>query len=798
MTDAYRRLVSWALLLAAALPGVTVLCSRLQGGDLRPGEEPWTGAGEAVVILGWLAAAGPAAAAVAWGFRRFAGPIEALATGQARACEGLTGRAVPLAIAGAAALSLLLELAVIRWQGAVFELFAFYKNLSLLACFLGLGLGYALARRAAIPLVLTAPLLGAQMLALLVTRHGLSLGQRASLRGLPVLEQLNMGSRLARSALEFVAVYWFLGAVFLLTALTFVPVGQLCGRLMAQAPTLRAYGLNLVGSLVGVVVMFVVSALYLPPVTWFAIGLGGLLVFQGFDRRALGLGAASTLAVLVLLAWPVSFGWEPIYSPYQLLERGPGENGLSQVRSAGTYYQRIHNLSDAITTTTTDPGIIETARYYEFPYRVRPEPPRDVLIVGAGSGNDVAAALRRGARRVDAVEIDPAIVQIGRLFHPEKPYDDRRVTSIVNDARTYLRTTDRKYDLIVYGLLDSHTLLSHASNVRLDSFVYTVEGLREARARLKPGGVLSLSFSVITEELGRKIYLMMQQAFDGRPPKCVQARYNYDDSVLFLQAEGAELPLPTAYMAEHGFRDVTRVLADPRLLADVSTDDWPFFYMPRRIYPTSYLGMIALILTLTVVLLRRLTGERPTAADAPFFLLGAGFLLLQTKGITELGLAFGNTWQVIGIVIVGMLGFAFLANLLVERLGLRDPRPALVLVLLTLAGGWSVSQAGGLPPTTLGRLGTVALLTGPVFFSGIAFSSLAARRVDLPRAMAANLFGALCGGLMEYNSMYFGFRFLYGLAFALYGLALLSCLVPGRQSTPAPAPPESDVSSAAA
>lgn len=789
MTDAYRRLVNLALLLAATLPGVTVLCSRLQGGEGRPGEEPWTVAGQAVVILTWLGAAWLVREGLAWLWDRYRGTIDALAQAQARACDGLGARQVPLAIAAAAALSLLLELAVIRWQGAVFELFAFYKNLSLLACFLGLGLGYAIARQPAIPLLLTTPLLAAQMLMLLLTRHALSLDQRASLRGLPVLEQLNMGTRLARSALEFLAVYWFLAAVFLLTALAFVPVGQLCGRLMDRAPTLRAYGLNLLGSLVGVLAMFAVSALYLPPVAWFALGLGGLLVFQGFDRRALGLGIAGTLTVLVLLAWPVSFGWEPIYSPYQLLERGPGENGLSQIRSAGTYYQRIHNLSDAITSTTTDPGIKDTALYYEFPYRVKPDP-IDVLVVGAGSGNDVAAALRRGAQRVDAVEIDPAIVEIGRLFHPEKPYSDRRVQMHVNDARTYLRTTDRKYDLIVYALLDSHTLLSHASNVRLDSFVYTVEGLREARARLKPGGVLSLSFSVISMELGRKIYLMLQQAFDGQGPRCVQARYNYDDSTVFLQAEGADLTLPTAYMRENGFRDVSAALANPAIPADVSTDDWPFFYMPQHVYPTSYLGMIALILALTVLLVRPLTGERPRLADAPFFLLGAGFLLLQTKAITELGLAFGNTWQVIGVVIVGMLLFAFLANLTVERLGWRDPRLPLLLVLATLALGWWVSRSGGLPPTDLGRLGTVALLTGPVFFSGIAFSSLAARRADLPRAMAANLLGALCGGLMEYNSMYFGFRFLYGLAFALYGLALLATLLPARHGTASTTPLE--------
>ena len=133
----------------------------------------------------------------------------------------------------------------------------------------------------------------------------------------------------------------------------------------------------------------------------------------------------------------------------------------------------------------------------------------------------MAAAQRAKAGHVEAIEIDPAILVVGKSSHPEKPYENPRVHPVVKDARSFLRRTDQKFDLIVYGLLDSHTLLSHGSSVRLDSFVYTVEGLREARNRLKSDGVLSLSFSVLSDALGRKIYLMMQSVFDGRPPVCV-------------------------------------------------------------------------------------------------------------------------------------------------------------------------------------------------------------------------------------------------------------------------------------
>jgi hypothetical protein len=64
------------------------------------------------------------------------------------------------------------------------------------------------------------------------------------------------------------------------------------------------------------------------------------------------------------------------------------------------------------------------------------------------------------------------------------------------------------------------------------------------------------------------------------------------------------------------------------------------------------------------------------------------------------------------------------------------------------------------------------LLTLPLFFSGIVFSTLIGRAdVNISTALAYNLMGALFGGLMEYNSMYFGFSFLYLLAMGFYFLA---------------------------
>src|SRR5262249_23030179 len=99
-----------------------------------------------------------------------------------------------------------------------------------------------------------------------------------------------------------------------------------------------------------------------------------------------------------------------------------------------------------------------------------------------------------------------------------------------------------------------------------------------------------------------------------------------------------------------------------------ATDHWPFFYTPARVYPVSYLIMIVLILALSVLLVGNFVSEAPRFSHLSFFFLGAGFMLVETKGITELGLTFGNTWQVIGIVIAGILIMAFIGNCLVQWL----------------------------------------------------------------------------------------------------------------------------------
>ena len=131
--------------------------------------------------------------------------------------------------------------------------------------------------------------------------------------------------------------------------------------------------------------------------------------------------------------------------------------------------------------------------FYTIPYRYRAyrqlPPTQDVLVIGAGSGNDVAAALLSGAARVDAVEIDPAVVRVARKFFAFEPGPDTRVFE--EDGRVFVKRMQRKsakYDLIVLDAFDHEYIPEH---------MLTREFLLEVKSLLADRGVLAANtFSV--------------------------------------------------------------------------------------------------------------------------------------------------------------------------------------------------------------------------------------------------------------------------------------------------------------
>ncbi|MBI4423263.1 MAG: hypothetical protein HY554_06030 [Elusimicrobia bacterium] len=685
--------------------------------------------------------------------------------------QATSSRRVGWLILFATALGLYFELLIIRWHCASLHMFNFFKNVSLLSCFLGLGLGYARGGAGKVQTPLFLPALALQFLIFHVVsatplQHGLSN---------PIPEHMIMGALEAQNLSPFFLIYGFFAIVFTLNALTFVPLGHLASWLMERESKLVAYGWNLAGGLLGILVFTGLSMLWTPPAVWLLVGGAGLAWFFRRTSSALFLSLLSLAATLGLLLGRVNTAAINVYSPYQFLSFVPGQQLPASLQASHLFFQLL--MDHRPERNTALDFAANQREGYDRPYRYKPRP-EHVLIVGSGTGNNVAAALRNGAGQIDAVEIDPAILEFGRRYHPEKPYDDPRVAPIVNDARTHIRNGSKKYDLIVYGMLDAHTTLSSLSGVRLDSFVYTVEAFREARRRLTEDGLLHLDFVLVSPEQGRKIYLMLQEAFDGQPPFMIDSTFLIGPGLSKLP-EARKTPKYSLY-------------ADPRYAADVSTDDWPFLYMVSRHLPTSYFILLAFLSLLAYLVIRGFDeGERSGRLFSPvFFFLGVGFMLLETKNITQLGLTFGNTWLVVTIAIAGVLVMAFLANAAVLRKK-SIPAPAVYAVLLALLALTYCLPADIFASLPAGSAKGAAalLLSAPFFFSGIAFSlAMAESSVPIGTALSSNLMGAIVGGCLEFNAMPFGYNSLYLLAIASYAAALFFSRRPAPAGRGVPAP----------
>jgi SAM-dependent methyltransferase len=401
---------------------------------------------------------------------------------------------------------------------------------------------------------------------------------------------------------------------------------------------------------------------------------------------------------------------------------------------------------------------------YDLPYRLVPHPGR-VLVVGAGTGNDVAAALRHGAAHVDAVEIDPTILGLGRTYHPERPYDSAQVTVYVNDARAFFKRTRQRYDLIVFGYLDSHTLLTSMSSVRLDNYVYTLESFREARHLLLENGTVVLAFGSGHTFLSDRLFATLAVAF-GAPPRAYFTGYDAS-GVVFVEGGGRESN------AIVDFPEISKQLEARQASTLLATDHWPFLYLKSRTVPISILGVLVLFLCFAIGLLQRNFSLRRLAdrQGLHLFFLGAGFMLLETKGVTELSLLFGSTWIVNAVVIAAFLMMGLLANSLVMLRPISRRLAYSALFLLLGAGMFlPYSLLDALPGTE--KVFAAAVLVGlPVFFSGLVFSRSFRDVAHPAQGLGINLLGAVVGGALENLVMIGGTPILGVLAVALYGLS---------------------------
>ena len=415
--------------------------------------------------------------------------------------------------------------------------------------------------------------------------------------------------------------------------------------------------------------------------------------------------------------------------------------------------------------------------FYQWPYAVFGDTFENVLILGAGSGTDVAAALKHGAKHVDAVEIDPTIIKLGRELHPDRPYHDPRVTVINDDARHFLRTTTKHYDLVVFALIDSLTMQSSFSGVRLESYMFTEQSFRAVRERLAPNGLLVIYNYFREPWLVDRLANTAAAAFEAEPRVHVHEARAYLGVMLAGPRLGTLTSDPvvpervTAFGQSHAPSPARLHTRDRSI--EPATDDWPFLYMKDRHLPRHYGFALALILVVSAVVvsatLRGLPGP-PAGVLGPtgwkhgrwsweFFLLGAGFMLLETKSIIQFALLWGSTWVVASLAIAAVLTMALIANWVVSRHEITRPWLVGTALLALLALNYAIPVGRiGFESRAAESVFYAVLMFSPILCAGLLFGSSIKYSTSLPRDYGTNLLGAMVGGVGEYLSLLTGYN----------------------------------------
>ncbi|MGA0978381.1 MAG: spermidine synthase [Candidatus Nanopelagicales bacterium] len=643
------------------------------------------------------------------------------------------------------ALMLFVQLALIRWAGGNLVHLSYFSNLILLASFLGIGLGFLRARKPR-DLGRYAPVAILVLIAFIFFFPARIEGSSSELifftevtpTGLPTWVTLPL--------------------VFLVVAFAMTLLGEITGRAFLAFTALDAYRWDIVGSLSGTLLFTFVAFLRSPSWIWPTVMLIALVLLYGKALPAVSwLAAVGIVVLLVIESLTPGVSWSPYYkvTTQDVTDTGPAPYTAIQVN--GIPHQNVLDAEKRL----------ELEPLYGKPYeRAVDNPLRDVLVIGAGTGTDVALALARGAQHVDAVEIDPRIQQIGIEKNPNQPYADPRVTTYIDDGRAFLSRTDREYDLILFALPDSLTLVSGASQLRLESYLFTRESIQEAYDHLSPDGVFAMYNYYREDWLINRLAGTVEEVFGHAP--CID-RFTAVQS-LAVMAIGKS---PDNAVCDQTWEREVIAAAGEEIPAP-SADDRPFLYLKEASIPQLYLILIGLILAVSLIAIRVVGGPlRQMRGYADLFLMGMAFLLLETRSITTFALLFGTTWLVNALVFAGVLLAVLLAIEVTRRFSPR--RPWVVAALFTsLAIAWLVPNAWLLSlPVPLRLLVAVALAFAPIFCANLYFTSRFKDAANPTAAFAANLFGAMIGGCLEYLSLLTGYRFLLVVAAVIYLAAVL-------------------------
>lgn len=666
---------------------------------------------------------------------------------------------------------------IIRWLATEVRIFAYFKNIPLMSAFLGMGLGFLWADK-------KKDLFDFSITCFLYLSGFLSLALVLGLTFLTFVDPLKymfFGYPTAFGISTVKTMLVMLG-IFLLSVAVFVGLGQRMGRLFGEMPPLKAYSINIVGGLIGSLLFSGLSFLCTGPGIWL-ITAGLLLLIM--KRKplyvaiiAFGIFYSAWLGHYV--AEKMFIGYvKTIWSPYYRIDITGFRPEAGGLKGQIVGYQIYVNYDSFQSELDATPAMLAKVapEHHDFflndhagPFRVLKDPAKSrVLVLGCGAGADISAGLRAGVGRIDGVEIDGAIADLGRTLTPGFPYRDPRVHIYVTDARTFLRNSRDQYDLIIFACLDSHAAFSSLSSLRMDNYVFTRESLAQAAKLLKPDGVMAVAAVIMNDWIfdrhAKELYAAINEkplAFGSSTPS------KWDYATLIA---GADLK-----NRRPGWESTLGPARTYNLASSVpmATDDWPFLFLPTVGIPSEYILPILALLGISILPVSMQFARGVTQpSNWMMFFMGCAFMLLEVRAMADLSLLYGSTWVVNSVVIAGVMLVILFGTWLANRLSAKHipMLAALLLASLLVTILVSVSSVAALG-SVLGSVLPVLLYLIPMGVAATIFGLFFKASPATSQALAFNLLGGILGICLEYTSMALGIRALGWIVLAAYIAAL--------------------------
>lgn len=634
-------------------------------------------------------------------------------------------------------------------------------------------------------------------------------------------------------------------AAYVLGALPFAFASWVVVRCLREDPRRSGslYGADLAGAAVGSVLAFLALPYVGVPALYgiaAVLGVGGAAIAEVRAPLARGALLVAAISIPALALFPETLApsqtshikvpivgpgiehlatrWDP-HARVDVLGYRGGRVGASYDFLVSDSYaaERPDSLTMVLDLGVVTPVVsgdgheeVLAATIIAAPYAILDQPA--VLVIGPGGGIDVQTALVHGARRVDAVEVNRAVVAVMRrelLAYSGGVYEDPRVRVYEDEARSFIRRSSESYDLIALTVVDSYTALASGAYAVSESYLYTAEAIRDEMRHLTSDGVLALGRWYLDPpiEMIRIAQLAasaLREEGAANPEHHMMVLRHRNFGLLLVRARPFEAQ---AVAAVHQFADLNGFAVSFDALApsapfagvlDVpppTTDDRPFFFANEGMemsgegmiaYTILYVTLAPALILSYLVLLRPVLrlwkeppGRRALVPSVQAIGVGFGFIAAEIILLQRLTLFLGLPAMAIAVGLAALLLGAAAGAALSVRLQVGIAGAALASAALVVAGiaamGWISDVALAAPlPVRIALAGAATGLVGlPLGAVLPQILRRAAAQDDLliPWIWALNGAASVVGSIVSVAlAMAFGFTTLALLAAGCYAL----------------------------